>query len=420
MSQLVSMVRSMGVKRPYIISDTDLHGAMSLLIAIKTFRKIGQIPQWYSHFEPTMKEMPVTNPRYLADALPKIVMPREDLELYILDIPIPVEAPVKFIETLRQYTIGKVYFIDHHGHSEHLPRLVKSGVVVYLTESSYGMSLYLPRLYNVVDDELEKWALIGAIADYDESIADKVSKDLEELVTDYLDPFFKYGIRQIEETQRYVNMYGNVGSIVDWIITKGYGPEDLLNLAREEQPPLPTVPHEIRGDVLIMTGKAQMGLVWKCLGKLLRESECPVGVTIQENPRGVFVVVATNWRVKSRYAPIVERVIEEVSAGRAYFGHPGARSIQARSWDDARELQERLVQRLNEEISRTYYVPKTVRLISEKSVSKALHEDFRALLRRLTDLIEAQRKMYEEYLDLKRRQVELLEELRREREARAD
>ena len=66
-------------------------------------------------------------------------------------------------------------------------------------------------------------------------------------------------------------------------------------------------------------------------------------------------------------------------------------------------------EKLAEMLEREFYEPKTIRLIEERTVASALRDDFRAILEKLTEILETQRKMYEEYLRLKKRQVELLE-----------
>ena len=112
-------------------------------------------------------------------------------------------------------------------------------------------------------------------------------------------------------------------------------------------------------------------------------------------------------------ARIVDEVVQEVAAGRSVVGNPGARSILARSPEDAELLVQELVQKLNERIEREAYTPRTARFINERDVAIAIHEDFRAILEKLSEILEEQKRMYREYLELKRKQVELLERTQR-------
>ena len=113
---------------------------------------------------------------------------------------------------------------------------------------------------------------------------------------------------------------------------------------------------------------------------------------------------------------IVDRVANEVAGGRTVVGNPGARSILARSPEDADMLVQQVVQRLNELIQVRAYTPRTAHLINERTVAEAVIEDFRMIAQTLTEILRQMQQMYKQYLDLKKRQVEILESLRGQRQ----
>jgi len=372
-----------------VISDTDLHGGMSMLIAVKVL----QPQHFYSHFElvrpGTTPTQPVTTPRTLVEALPQIVSPREDLELYILDLPIDADRPLQYIQTLTQYTLGKVVWIDHHGHSEYVSKLYEAGIITFLAPTSYEMSLYLPKLYGRVDSEIEKWALIGALADFDESIADKVNTELEIAVAEHLDQYWKFGMNSIEEVKKLTPKYGNVGAKVKYILDKGLTPDKLLEKAKEATQPLP-VPenYEVIGDVVMLREPPERpGIQWKLAWKLTCITGAKVAVIPVKVPQPC-VIVASNWRIKSEVASIVDEVVQSKGRelGRTPRGHSGALSLPAVSVNEAKELAIELARKISELIESKVYTPKSVRLINEQYVARALHGDFVQLQREISEL----------------------------------
>lgn len=408
-----------------VIFDTDLHGGLSGLIAIKALQGAREeVARFYSHFEPVrppaQPAQPVTNPMWLAQCLPQLVQPGS-LNVMVIDIPIDVQAPKAFVDALSQYPFAgsQLWFIDHHGHSEWTRLLAASGVFVNIQPTSYDMSLAVPRAFGVEDEELRKWALIAAVGDFDESIADQVPISLEEDVCDYLDPAWKFEFKKIPDVARAVATYGNVGAIVKWILDRNIGPDELLAIAHQHSSGVPDLAYDVKGHVAVVTQEPPTGLAWKAIAKVCRRTNAPVGTIISVSPRGVALIVATNWRVKSRYAPIVDAAVQEVAAGRPVVGHPGARSILCTTREEARQLQQQVVSAVNARVETSMPVSETVRLINETTLARALMRDFNYISRSLAEILDEMRKMYREYLELKRRQVELLERAEG-REARYD
>jgi len=414
----------MSYKNVFVVSDTDIHGGISLLVAVKAFQCVGVNVNYYSHFElvrpPNLPRQPVTTPQWLAESLPRIVVPSPNLELYVLDIPVDIQKPLQFIETVKQYTIGKVTFIDHHGHNQYTYMMYREGINVVITGTSFDMTMYIPRLLNVADKELEQWAIIAATADFDSSVIEKISGNIEEAVLEYLDQAWKFELEKLPEISQNIPRYGKVGAIVNWIIRRNMGPQEFLEYARNITKPIEVPEYNVRGHVAYTITPPKPGLAWKVAWKICLLSGAKVGVVYAESPRGPAVIVAKYWKSPPEIAETVDKVVSEVSGGRSVVGHPGARSILARSREDALSLINEIVNRLNEEIESKVYTPRAAVLINERTVARAIESDFRMILRTLAEILEAQRKMYQEYLELKRRQVELLERLREREETRAD
>lgn len=397
-----------------VIHDTDGHGILSASIALKVLRAKDYdavlAGQW-------SRSGPSTTPYGITEFLRSTITPgslkSQDIDtMILLDIPVPVQEPSAFVQTLAEYTkMGiKVLYIDHHGHSEYHRLMLERGITPVITSTSYDLSMYLPRLYNVIDSDIEQLALLAATFDYDSSIASRISTELEEYV-ERLDQWIKGPAKQIEDIQWYGGHIGTEGRLAAFIAYRG--PQYLLNIARS-LPEIPIVPYETIGDVVLGTQLPQPGLAWKTVSKLCRVTGSKVGVVPAQSPRGYCVIVARYWRAPDEIVNIIECVVK-YSIGRTVVGHPGARSIAVTSESEAFSLAREIARELARRISSAMYTPKTTHLISDTLVAQTLHEDFKVLLQKLSEILEQQQKMYEEYLELKRRQVELLERLREER-----
>ncbi|MEM1820186.1 MAG: hypothetical protein QXU64_01170 [Thermofilaceae archaeon] len=408
--KVVCMQTGLPGKPALVVYDTDLHGMTAGLIAVKSLREAGlEVARHYSNFAPAP---PATTPNAFADTLPQLAAPGT-VSLYVLDIPVNVQDPLKFINAVTAYTFGggRVMFIDHHGHSQHVAHLFGAGVNVILQPTSFDMSLYIPRVLNNVDRDKEMYALIGAISDFDVSVTGRVSPSLEEDVTEYLDVAFKQKLQKLPEVAQHAPRYGNIGALVEYLIERNVSAEELLEMGREHGQPVPLLKHEVRGEVVYAVEMPPPGLAWKCAAKLSRYTSAPLAVVYTEavrgNVRGGSLIATAYWR-RPEYAPIVDAAVERIAAGRPVAGHTGAKSIFCTSVDEARSLLPQLVAALNEEAGRVWK-PRVTHLVSDERVASAIHEDYRAILRALTEILGEMRSMYKEYLDLKRRQVEALE-----------
>jgi len=405
-----------------VIHDTDIHGATCGINAIYALVQSKYAPSQitvYSHFSTTPSE-PTTTPSGLVQVLQSLGR----TDLIVLDIPVDIRNPRAYVEALithAQYR-GKVFWADHHGHSEWVSALNKCGVTAVVVGSSYDLSMLFPRMYDVVDSFVEGWSIIGAIADFDPTIAPKVPTDLEEDVCDILDQTWKV---KREQLMRLLGIssaphLGNIGQITWDIALRRIEPEKVIEAAKQLSQPLQLPQYGTIGDVVYTTQLPPPGLAWKTAWKLCLVTGCKAAVVPAFNPRlnQYTVIIARYWRTSEEIAQVIENYVQRRFAGRQIVGHPGARSVALFSQNELQMIPE-IARELAEELERQVYTPRTVRLINERVVAEALHKDFTELLRAIKELLRQQTEMYREYLDLKRRQVELLEQLR-QREARAD
>ena len=404
----------MSQKPTLIVHDTDIHGLSCGINAIYAMRKQDLPATVYSHFDPKGVS---TTPTTLAQVIENL----GNTDLIILDIPIDIRNPKKYVDALVGHAQfkGKVLWLDHHGHSQWVDVLNKSGVTAVIYGSSYDLSLAVPRMYDVVDSFVEKWALVGAVADFDTSVADRVSPELEADVADILDQAYKTRredmARRLEILWR--SEYGNIGMISAGIAANNIEPERVIETAKDLVDPLalPTR-YETTGTVVYTTQMPQTGLAWKIAWKLCLTTNSKVAILPTQTPNGYATIFATYWRAEDRIRNIVDEWVSRKFAGRQIVGHPGAKSVALMIQDEIQNIP-MWARELSEEIDREVYTPKTVTLINDRIVAKAIESDLRTILTRLTQILENQQKMYQEYLELKKKQVELLE---RTEERRAD
>ena len=403
--------------RWYEVSDTDPHGGLSMLVAVKALQEAGEeVVGYYSHFEPVPRgqapQRPVTNPAFLAQSLPQIVSPGV-VDLMVLDIPVNIQRPLEFIKTVTEYTFGgrDVWFIDHHGHNEYTVELLRNGVTVILQPTSYDMTMYVPRVLGLKNDEYDKWALFGATADYDESVAHRVTLDLEELITEYADTFWKDEMKKMPEIQAYATKHGNIGAFTAYAIERNLDPDDFLRLARERGRPVPLPErYETRGNIVYSLTPPPLGYAWKSASKLCRITGAHIAILVGQSPRGYGVVIAGYWRNKDSVTPIVEEVARRIARGQRPYGHEGARAINCTSLQEAQELVKEAVNIASELMSTMTTRPSATHLIADWKVARYLDNQNQMILTTLAQILQKMNDMYERYLELKERQVKLLEE----------
>ena len=406
-----------------IIADTDMHGGLSLAASWLALRKAGIEPTVaYSNFQlvkpgetPTQ---PVTNAQWLADSLPQIVSPANFRGIiYILDIPMNNLAPQKHAEALKQYTAvgSRVVVVNKAGHDPEIaPKLYADAGIDYIpVDTDIAVALFIPRKYGVVDNDIYRIAKWAALGDFDPSIEREVTYEEEELVTEWIDQYWKFESKNDPAIpSEYRVRYGNVGALARMVVEHGL--EWLERRAREVAKPIPTPQYEVRGDVAIVYGPEIPGMAWKLAAKACRLSGAKVAVAKAVSPRGQAVIIATNWRWKAKLpqlTEIVDRVANEIAEGRSVVGNPGARSILARSNEDVELLMRQAVEKLNQYIQSYAYTPRVAHLISERTVAEAIMHDYRALY----SLLERVARALERGASAKERQVSLLEKLYQQR-----
>jgi len=120
-------------------------------------------------------------------------------------------------------------------------------------------------------------------------------------------------------------------------------------------------------------------------------------------------IFATYWRESDEVRQVVDVFINATFVGRQVVGHSGAKSVALLSEQEVQNIPT-WARQLDEALSQRIYTPKVTTFIPDSMVARALSQDFGAILQRLTEILETQRRMYQEYLELKRRQVQLLEQ----------
>ena len=403
----------MEIRRTTIVHGTDIHGVSCGINAFYTLRRQGLPTNIYSHFDPRGVS---TTPASLAQVIENLGM----TDLVVLDIPVDIRNPKRYVDALighAQYK-GRVFWADHHGHSQWVDVLNRSGVTAIIFGSSFDLAMAIPRMYATTDSFTEKWALVGAIADFDASIADKVSPELEMDIADILDQAFKARRDQLMQVLGIAPRpeYGNIGAFSAGVVERGIEPEQVIEVAKTLVQPLTLPQYETVGPVVYTTTLPAQGLAWKTAWKLCLATNSKVAVVPTQTSSGYAVIFAAYWRAEDVIRNVVDRWLERKFGGRQIIGHPGAKSVLLVSQAEIQNIPA-WARELAEEIDREVYVPRVTTLVNDALVARALASDMRTILAKLTEILEAQKTMYREYLELKKRQVELLE---RVGERRAD
>ena len=240
-------------RKTLVIHDTDLHGLSCGVNALRALRSAGMDADVYAHFSTNPNE-PATSPLALAIVIEILGL----ADLYILDIPVDIRNPKRYIAALISHARykGRVIWMDHHGHSQWIDELNRNGVFAVVYGSSYELSLAVPRMFGRVDSFAEKWALIGALADFDETIASKVPTWLEIDVAEYLDQAWKFRREDMFRAMGYaykVDAYktssGNVGFATKIIVEEQVEPERMIEVAKTLVSPIQLPPYRTVGDV---------------------------------------------------------------------------------------------------------------------------------------------------------------------------
>ena len=320
-------------RRTLVISDTDLHGFSCGVNALKALRDSGVDADIYSHFSTNPSE-PASTPSGLA----LLVQSLGEYDLYILDIPVDARNPRAYIDALVSHARhkGRVIWMDHHGHSPWVvEELKKNGVLVAVYQTAYDIALAVPRMYRKSDSWYERWALLGAAADFDESVKERVSAELEVAVAEYLDPVYKSRLVELaralglEAYAEHIKVNGQPGWFARAVAEKGIEPEQVIEAARQIGKPLLVPRYSIAGDVVYTTELPPVGLAWKTAWKLCALTGAKVAVLPAYNPRAnqYSVIIARYWRADDSVTSAIEEYVGRKFGGRQVIGHPGARSV---------------------------------------------------------------------------------------------
>jgi len=414
-------------KKPrLVVTDTDIDGLSGAVNAYLALRE--ENPLIYSHFRaPQGDTQPGTqaavfNPQEVLNYLNADVE-----EVITIDIPPPRELPrraqiVSFIQQLRSLGVNyRIYDVFDHAEPQYWQQLKSAGADLRLVPDGYSVKLlpaidYLGRIETV----MERWALVGSIADFDESVASRTSIDLERIIAEEVDAAYKFGQWPVQPSE--VRMYGKTGAIAKYIVERlDADPERFINMAQEIYKSLPQnqkLPQQVQyrriGSVaLAEASQVPPGLQWKLAWKVAWATNTDVaviyGVRQQRGSQEYHgIIVASYWRSKSRVANVIDQVVSEI-AGRMHasvVGHVGARSLM---WPAGAVDTLRVAEEIASMISQRIWTPAVTHLVSDSVVASAVREDYARIMTTLTQILERMERMYSEYLELKRRQVELLE-----------
>jgi len=406
-------------RKVLVIHDTDVHGTSCGINALYALQRSGIEAEVYSHFSTSPSE-PATTPQAVASVIENL----GNVDIIMLDIPVDIRNPKRYVDALVGHAQfkGRVLWADHHGHSQWVDVLNRNGVTAIVVGSSYELSMLVPRMYGKVDSFTEKWALVGAVADFDETVRDRVPVSLEIDVAEFLDQAMKFRREQLAdalgigyEYRQYLATRGNVGALSYAIAQRGIEPEQVIAVAKTLVSPIQLPPYSVVGDVVFTVELPAQGLAWKTAWKLCAVTGAKVAIVPSYNPRTnqYAIIVAKSWR-HPEVTDIVEQYVQRRFAGRQIVGHPGARSIAMMSLDEARSTIPQVARELAEAIASRIYTPQTVRLLSESSVARALHEDFRRVDQQYSEIMQLLRRIAEALergASAKEQQVQLLKDL---------
>ena len=317
----------MSTRSIIVIHDTDLHGLSCGVNALYSLSNVSLSVLPFSHFDPR------SDMRTTPDNLANVVEKFGNVDLYILDIPVDIRNPKRYIDVLishAQYK-GRVIWMDHHGHSQWVDILNRNGVIAIVYGTSYDLSMALPRMYNKVDKFTEEWALLGALADFDTSIANKVSREFEEIVCDIVDSVYKQQRSQLMQILgiREDVQFGNIGSLAKGIVEKGVEVHQFIEVCKQIGKPIQLPRYTVLNNVVYTTELPQTGFAWKTAWKLCCVTSSRVAIVPAFNPvrNEYLIIIATYWRESDEIRQIVDVFVKNKFGTRTIVGHLGARSV---------------------------------------------------------------------------------------------
>jgi hypothetical protein len=373
-------------KQKFIIAHFDAHGVSTAA----AYARSNNIPA-----EKAFSKFPTTGPEQLPNYIDAYFPTLVQHDVVIIDIPVNIRNPRAYIDAINRLAMNtSVVIYDHHKTDYQYATQILAKLVIF------GSGVEMADALS--NDQNRLLAYIGVVADRDSSILSRVSR--EEVERELLPLANKLDVLARQDAEITLRNLVSFPDPVNYLRTASteYPPEVLSRQVRVLRRGVNTV-------LVDMTGISNIqAWSWKTMEQIALTQRADYVVAISEvfdrqtNTNVPAVLVIKYW-LSERPSP---RPRLQPVLGRTTIGHDDAFSVRALDINDARALAETIFNELEA------ITPRVTHLINESRVAEALRYDFNAILQRLTQILEAQQKMYAEYLDLKRKQVELLERLR--------
>ena len=346
-------------KKTRILHDTDLHGLSCGVTYLYALMKEGfDDVDVFGHFDPKPNIMKTCPP----DGLDATIRQFSDADIVAVDIPISDRKPQDIINAFREHVAkGNIaVFADHHGQYEYVKELERAGVCVLMEDSSYKLTMLLPRLLGHIDDFVEGYAYLGAVADADRSIASMVSEEDEYVIRYLIDDVWKFKkdvlYKELGIAEDEVRSRGNAGAIAYKIVEKKITARQFIEIMRKYAQPLELheEPEVIGGVCMFKTPPPRDGIEFKLADLACMKYKCKVAVIPSRFKRGdqvtYSIVIAKYWREGEDVVKAIEQVVQKY-ADRKPTGHAGARRIPCRDEAETKELARKIAEELAQLLS---------------------------------------------------------------------
>lgn len=411
-----------------LLTDSDVDGLSGHVVGLYTLRSLHTPHIHYAHFATSSQpQQPGTSATQM-DLLQVLnYLVADPSSVHIIDVPPPREVArrVTYIDMIRRLrAIGvdvEIYDVTDHAAPDDWRQIASAGAALRLVPDGYSAKLQYAHSRGVFDSELEKWALLGSIADFDESVAEKTSRELERTVAEIVDPVYKFVMQQHTDIKPLIPRYGSAGAVAEYVVARNMSMDEFIRFAESlssQLPPnqrvvMPREYHATTFGVIVDSQRNQIppGLQWKTAWKTAFETNSYYSVVYNVPPppgrQGVGVIVASYWRQKRLVAQAIDNAVNEISRhyGASVVGHSGARSLLFPPGTDTSTIAYEIARLIESNMT----VSRVTHLINDTTVASAVLEEYRQISRQLAEILSTMQQMYREYLELKRRQVELLE-----------
>ncbi|NPA69506.1 MAG: hypothetical protein GXO26_01740 [Crenarchaeota archaeon] len=285
-----------------VLADPDGHGLSTLIIAL--YREPGSFYP-YSNFSTTSK-IDRSDRYYIYWRLTEPPAEPENIELTVLDVPLDRT----FLRLLSKYR--KVLWIDHHSDKNYSG----SNIIHVVARSSYEMSLKVMNLFKTRSSFTLEWALAGAVLDFDSTITEKVSDDLEYLYCHDLDIVIKYGTALLEEKlkidRRDVEKHGIYGSLALKIVEKELTPSEVASYREMISRSLGRKYRIINRDVVVSLEPSCCHAWWKEAWYLSYLTKRPIALVWGTYMGYIRLIVSIYWRYRDELYSKVRLAIKQL------------------------------------------------------------------------------------------------------------